>query len=318
MFINPIPYNSYYNYPVFKARQPLNQKVLKSLKGISCVYCGEEMLTYSQVEDYSNKAAKLNGASLYKFLSSIEHHMKDNEKAVLALLKENIKKNHNMNLQDILKKLQPRHLARLEKHQKSVLKQIEKIAKKFPENDKYLILEKVYKGLNEIKKHDDIKHFKLNEYLSDFYLIKENLSDKENFKKIEEIIHSMPNAHTSIDAFIVKYSRKTSKEIVERLLKPSQSSLEHLKPRSCGGSNEMYNIVLACGKDNSSRGSKLLDTMPGLKINIHNYFRSLRAAMAKKVSESDYIKVEQQIRNNQKTINSLISNPIKFDNSIPG
>ena len=129
-------------------------------------------------------------------------------------------------------------------------------------------------------------------------------------------LYIMPN--TSINAFIVKFSRKSSKEIATRLLSPSQSTIEHLLPHSLGGTRVISNVVLACGDDNSRRGNKPLDTMPQLRTNIHHYFRTLRHAMAKRVPIQDCLKVEEYILNIQKTINSMIDAPIRFDNSTDG
>ena len=290
--------------------------VFKTLKDVECVYCGETMLTYNQVDDYSTKASKLTGRKLSKYLSSLEPYMKNKEKAVLLLIKEGIKKYPRLPLQGVLQQMFPHHLRKLEKQQKIILKQIAKESRKFSENDKNLTLLQVYKGLVAINRHDNVKHFKLNEYLNDFYKVKEFYENEDNFKKIENVIHSMPTTHTNIDAFIVKYSRKTSKEIVERLLKPSQLTIEHLHPKSLGGTNIMSNIVLACGDDNSKRSSNPLETMPQLRTNIHNYFRTLRASMGKKYSAQDCLKVEEYIRSIQETVNSMLTEKIRFNNSI--
>ncbi len=317
MYLNPIKSNSY-NYQVcaFKAKEPVRISVLKNLKDVSCVYCGEKMLTFDQIDEFSSKAAKLSGKKLYKYLSSLEHYMKDNEKAVLLIIKEGIKKHPDCQIQGVLQYIFPRHLEKLENKQKTILKSIAKEAKNFPEADKNLTLMQVYKGLFEIKRRDEKRHFKLKAYINDFYKIKDLYTEPKNFEKISEIIGTMPTTYNNLDAFIVKYSRKSSKEIVERLLKTNQSTIEHLLPRSLGGTNDISNLVLACGKDNSRRGNKPLDTMPTLRKNLQRYFITLRAAMGKKVSVQDCVGVEKYIRNIQKTVNSLLSEPIRFDNSI--
>ena len=85
----------------------------------------------------------------------------------------------------------------------------------------------------------------------------------------------MPNTHTNVDAFVIKYSRKSSKEIMTRLLEPRQATIEHLKPVSHGGGNEMSNIVLACKDCNSKRSNKPLRTMIGLQRNLPKFLISL-------------------------------------------
>lgn len=316
MYISSISYNyNKYSDVSFKAKPPVRIGTLKALRGVTCIYCGEKMLTYNQVKDYAIKASKYNGKKLYEALASFERFLKPNEKAVLKIIKEEIKKNPKSNIQNILQNLFPRHVGKLEKKQKDILNQIAKISKSFPEDDRNLTMMQVYKGLYHIKNHVNGKHFKLNVYLSDFYKNKSLYKNEANFDKIDKIIRSMPNSHTNIDAFIVKYSRKPPREIIERLLRPSQLTIEHLKPRSLGGTNDMFNIVLACGNDNSKRSSKPLDAMPQLRKNVNSYFMTLRFALGKKLPIQDCLKVEEYINSIKKTINSMLSQPIKFDTS---
>ena len=318
MNISPISY-SYNNYcyvaTPFRAKYPINMRTFRDLKNVTCSHCGGKMLTYNQVEDYAKKGEKLTGKNLYKYLSALEPKMKKNEKAVLRVIKQGIKKYPKLNLQGVLQKLFPVHLEKLEKQQTEVLMQIANEAMNFSEMDKNLTLMKVYKGLFEVKKREIGRHFKLNEYLSDFYKIKADFSDMKNFEKIDTIVHSMPNTHNNIDAFIVKFSRKSSKEIIERLLSPSQSTEDHLLPKSLGGSNDMSNKVLACGDCNSKRGNKPLETIPNFRVNLTKYFRTLRLAISNKIPLQDCVKVEQHIIDVQNTVNSLLNEPIKFNNS---
>ena len=267
---------------------------------------------------YSNKAAKLKGIKLANFLISLQPEMKPNEKKAACIIKEELKKHPKEDLKGILTILFPRHVDRLEKQQEKVLLELQKIAVDFPEHDRLVTMSQIQKGLDGIKKNSSGEHFKRNKYISEFFLLNDSYEDFGNYMKIIEAIKSMPNTHTSIDAFIVKYSRKSSKDIMTRLLSPSQVTLEHLNPRSKGGTNILSNLVLACGKDNSTRRSSDLNTMPSLSINLPNYFHSLRKALAKKLPKQEFPKVEEYISGVKETITGLLKNGLKISDPSKG
>ena len=213
-----------------------------------------------------------------------------------------------MDLKAVLGILFPRHIEKLEKQQEKVLLELQKIAVDFPEHDRLVTKAQIEKGLEGIKKSDE-KHFRRNKYISEFFMLSDKYEDFGNYIKIIEAIKAMPNSHTSTDAFIVKYSRKSSKDIATRLLSPSQVTIEHLKPRSYGGTNILSNIVLACGCCNSSRRSNPLETMPNLSVNLPNYFRTLRKALADRLPKQEFARVEDYVCGVKETINNLLKLP---------
>ena len=283
---------------------------IKNLEDVCCVYCGQKMLSNSQVEKYSERASHLKGTKLAKFLTVLQPSMKINEKLVVNIIKEELKKNPNLDLKGVLERLFPKHIARLEKEQEKVLLALQKIASGFSGNDKLLALEQIQKGLDGIKKRDIDEHFKRNKYIDEFYSFNDKFENFGNYLKIMNAIKSMPNTYTSIDALIVKYSRKSSKEIMRRLLSPNQSSIEHLHPRSKGGTNILTNLVLACRKDNSARRSEPLETMPDLSANLPLYFESLKKSLAKKFPQIDFEKVKDYEEGVKSTIKELLKNDL--------
>lgn len=302
----------------FTGHNQLTMKVLRNLKGVTCVYCGHEMLTSAQIDECARKAARLKGVPLAKYLISLQPDMKPYEKKAACLIKEELKKHPQENLQGILKLLFPKHVDKLEKQQEKVLLELQKIAVDFPEHDRAVTAEQIKKGLEGIKKRTQGEHFKRNRYINEFFGLRDKYEDFGNYMKIIEAIKSMPNTHTSIDAFIVKYSRKSPKEIMTRLLSPSQVTVEHLNPRSKGGTNILSNLVLACGRDNSTRRSNDLNTMPNLSINLPNYFRTLRKALSEKLPWQEFSKVEEYIKGVKETITGLLKNGLKISDPSKG
>ena len=285
----------------------LTINALRDLKRVTCLYCGQKMLTNEQIEEYAAKASKLKGNQLSLFLDKLRPDMKPNEQAVVDIIKPELKKNPKADIKDALMALFPHYLKNLEQKQKSVLKHLSKVADGFCEHDRDLTKQLIKKGYEKIKLCSTDKHFKNNKYLSGFYVLKDQYQDKSNLTKIAKAIKSLPTTYTSLDAFVVKYSRKTSKETAERLLMPSVITVEHLNPRSMGGKNVLKNVAAACGRCNSTRRSQPMSIMyDGLKENFPTHVRTLTKELSKKLPKFEFSKVGTYIKNIRKTINSLL------------
>ena len=315
MKINPISYYNYTNYqsPVAFKRNEFSLNSIRNLENVSCIYCGQVMLTAQQIQEFVAKASKLRGLELAKLLVEYQPKMKRNERKIACMMKEELKKHPDADLKGILNIMYPRHLHLLENQQEKVLLELEKIAVDFPRHDKELTMNYIRHGLKKIKNKKADEHFKRNKYISMFFMLKDYYEDFGNYIKIINAIKAMPNTHSSIDAFIVKYSRKTSEEIATRLLLPNQSTWEHLLPQSQGGTNDIGNIVLSCGQDNSTRRSESLNTMRDcLSMNMSKHLQSLRKAASLRFSEKECIKVEDYISKFKNTINSLLIDDIRI------
>ena len=315
---NYINYRKLSRYIFFSGSNRLTKSGFKKLKNVYCAYCGHRMLTTSEINAISQRAITLKGVDLAKFLIKLQPDLKPNEKKVACIMKEELKKNSKTDLKGILQSLFPRYVERLEKQQEKVLIELQKIAVDFPVHDKKITMEQIQKGFVAIRKSSSDEHFKRNQYINDFFLLDKSYEDFGNYMKIIEAIKLMPDTYSSVDAFVVKYSRKTSKDIMQRLLSPSRVTIEHVLPRSNGGTNAMSNIILACGMDNSSRRSNPLETIPGLSRNLPIYFMTLRKALAKKLPFQDLNKVELYISGIKETINSLLKNGLRINDNSKG
>lgn len=69
---------------------------------------------------------------------------------------------------------------------------------------------------------------------------------------------SLPTSSRSADALILKFRDSDPDIIGDRLFNPAMVSIEHLKPKSEGGTNSIANCALAKKQINSYRQSKPL------------------------------------------------------------
>lgn len=75
------------------------------------------------------------------------------------------------------------------------------------------------------------------------------------YYKMVNIANKLPNSTSNNNSFVVKHRYSDSDTIGYKLLEPSIATLEHVKPKSQGGADKIWNWVLACKADNNERGS---------------------------------------------------------------
>ena len=74
-------------------------------------------------------------------------------------------------------------------------------------------------------------------------------------KKLFDLANQLPTSETNVYAFITKHDQSSSEKIAYDLFTPSEVTLEHMKPRSAGGENLIYNFAVACKRCNNKRQS---------------------------------------------------------------
>ena len=84
----------------------------------------------------------------------------------------------------------------------------------------------------------------------------------------------MPTSESSKNAFVVKYSKRSQKEITRRLFIASTATIEHIVPAFLGGANTMGNFLLT-----SASGNRYRENMPLVEYikrhpNIPNFCQS--------------------------------------------
>lgn len=97
--------------------------------------------------------------------------------------------------------------------------------------------------------------FRRKSFIYDLAKIIENLPDKDLKEKLICIAQKLPTSRQSLSAYILKCSTDTNDKIGYRLVWSSMATIEHIKPRSTGGSDELANLGIASAIENSDRKS---------------------------------------------------------------
>lgn len=242
-----------------------------------CPCCGRSMVTPNHFRAKLTEEA-LTGSSenAVKVLSGFEKNMYEIEKLCFKKIKELSLIEPDKTLQELLIKMRAPSRKQLNANQYSTLNKIDILGEGLPDESKtkltqltnearYLISADIYtrpfKRKAFIKKIEDIK----NE-------IPENNIGQELYKEAINLDNSDNNMH----AFIVKYSRRGSKEIGQRLVSKSVATAEHIIPQAKGGRNLLENYISECAGCNNTRGETnlnewIVNSHPEMTTNIQKH-----------------------------------------------
>lgn len=180
------------------------------------------------------------------------------EKRVFKELSTLSKKYPDLNYNEILNlpNVYEKYLSNLQKKQNDILKQIEYIANGLDTQNRKLIKSLVKKAKVIFTEEIPEIHHKRGRVISEFNDTLQNMRDVPVIRKILNLIESLPDSKTDVDAFMIKGSQKNSNLIAEILLNRQRNTFEHVKPHHREGDNgesNIYNYIGLCGKCNSER-----------------------------------------------------------------
>ena len=134
-----------------------------------------------------------------------------------------------------------------------VIKRVQKIGERLDRKDIVRLCKTSQKMINE---QPVIITFSNKEFMEE--LIKKQLAHIAKtplYYKMVNIANKLPNSTSNNNSFVVKHRYSDSDTIGYKLLESAITTVEHVKARSEGGTDDLTNIVLACKADNNERGS---------------------------------------------------------------
>lgn len=225
--------------------------------GIHCPYCGKVMITTVESKIFGSLAAFAKGEELQKLLLSIGEGQKyTQEKRFARYFAAESKKYPEQTLQEILKTLTPKANEHLSKVQYEIFKKAVtgKAFKKLSYKNQKIVSENIQKALNIISVNiTEGESFSRKKLIGSFIKLrddKSNIAEVGHFKEIINILTELPTSGNNKHSFIVKYQRRSSKTIAERLLRPYVASADHLETAEAGGTWKATNLLATHGMCN--------------------------------------------------------------------
>lgn len=138
-------------------------------------------------------------------------------------------------------------------HQKKVLNYLNLLYLRSDLKDNEPMKNLMESSLDKVNEKRVVVPFSRKSFIYDLANIVNKISDKELKDKILAIAQTLPTSRESVPAYIIKFASEPSEKIGYRLLCPNFASVEHIKPRSCGGPDSMENFGGATSRENTER-----------------------------------------------------------------
>lgn len=281
--------------------QSFGTNFLTKIDGVICPCCGIKMTTVERFDQYL-KEKFLSGSSkdAVATLTRFEPNMHTTEARCFTILKKLSRQFPEKTLQELVIREVPKHLYHLQLRQLRVLDQIDIHLKELPEEIRAGIAKVSTEARSTINNEttDNLASnntpFKRKVIIN---LIERFKDANPGIKKLQEIYRTslrLPNSSNDVDSFFVKYSRRSSSEIGQRLVSKSKSTIEHIHPHSKDGKSEEKNYLAECAGCNNSRGSILLNDWivmnPQMLKNLRLYMRQIVSLIqeGKIIQHDDY------------------------------
>lgn len=132
-----------------------------------------------------------------------------------------------------------------------------------------------------------------NKYLiTSFIKYAEEHGIKIDEESVRAYFGRLPNSKKDVEAFVVKYMRRSPREAAYRLIKNSEPTIEHIVPFSKSGDNSMGNLLVMCSDCNTARGDMsykdYIEQHPEMRENILKYFDDIKKVLKRTRKTSEY------------------------------
>jgi len=262
----------------FTARiRPEKFKLFEYHDLISCPCCGETMNNFNpkRAAWLAKQISKKKGEELSKALLQNLNEFQPSKRGFAKIVAKEAKENPELEFSEILNKISPDYVERLRMKQVSVvIDMTNMMIRRYP-NKEAGIEKWRYKQIRQIINSENEGDFR-NKILIDLLLQfnRENGIDLAR-EELEPYFSRLPNSKKDVDAFVVKYKRRSSEEGVYRLIKNTKPTIEHILPYSTSKDNSFSNLLLMCTDCNNARGTipyrNFLNEHPEMIQNVEKY-----------------------------------------------
>ncbi|MBQ7644029.1 MAG: hypothetical protein IJS84_03285 [Spirochaetales bacterium] len=256
--------------PKFSKMDTGKGNALKRLKNITCPYTGIRMISGSEMgvieerlKGCRNAKEKIYLFSRYaKNMQPVEHHVFDR---ITFFLDSNPEKG----LMDFFSSNYSDHLAKLKLEELKVIDSVDTRSTLLSTQTQMDLRRETTNCRNQILGGSNGVFFKRKSFLTSLEgITARNPYEKRVLSDIMNLALFLPTSGSSENAFMIKYSRRDEDEILRRLIMGSVATIEHVKPHSLGGENEISNFLLVSNNGNRYREnvplSVYIDRHPGI------------------------------------------------------
>ncbi len=264
---------------------------LKDIPNLPCAYCGEPMLSIPNRKRISRELATYKGEELIDTINKNKKFFRGHKANVVDRVVKLAKANPEDDIQQLFQKLEPLYRAQLETDQMEVIRRIDALYGNSFDSDeaKKIFQNMLYETSQWINSKDDTEPFKRKAFLSELKrILRLPLFQKNNqvARRIYTEAEKLPQSIESESAFVVKYHRRSAREISELLIYEPMSTIEHIKTQESGGLTSPENLSIVCARcnnyvRNNKPMDKFVDEHPEIAKNIKRNFDAILTYSAK-------------------------------------
>ncbi len=244
--------------------------VLKRLKNITCPYTGIRMISGAEMnriearlKECSNIREKLYLLSRYsKNMQPVERHVYDHVTYFLDSYPEK-------SMKDFFLSSYSHHLTKLKLEEFKVIDSVDTRSALLSAQTQLELRMETTSCRDRILNSSRDVFFKRKNFLMSLKSIRaRNPYEERVLSEIMDLALFLPTSGSSESAFIIKYSERDEDEVLRRLMIGSVATIEHVRPHSLGGVNQISNFLLVSNNGNKYREniplSVYIDRNPGI------------------------------------------------------
>lgn len=275
--------------PAFGFSCDTSDFALKQYPEIACASCGKQMITNDDIDEIGFDIQGAKGKEIAEILDKYKGLYHPLEAEIVKDIKYIASRNENLKIDEIVQCMNKVYINELREEQQKVLEDLKEIASKTNARDRKIIENFTKTSKSLIYLESEEKFFKRKTFIRKLQEIADGMKDQKVAEELMALAKTLPASSDSRGAFFAKYSRRSEREIAQRLITPSLVTVEHIKPQSLGGADDTDNYMLECQSCNSRRGnmpySEWFKQMPDMPKNLQKYIKTIH-----KIIEKDKLK----------------------------
>lgn len=275
--------------PAFGASCDTSDFALKQYPEIPCASCGNHMISNDDIDEIGFDIQGTRGKEMIAVLDRYKGLYRPLEASIVKDIKNIASKNKELKIDEIVQCMNKVYINELREEQQNILEELKAIASKTNARDRKIIENFTTTSKSLIYLESEEKFFKRKTFIRKLKEIASGMKDQKVAEELIALAETLPASSDSVGAFFAKYSRRSEREIAQRLITPSLVTVEHIKPQSLGGADNTDNYMLECQSCNSRRGnmpySDWFKQMPDMPKNLQKYIKTIH-----KIIERDKLK----------------------------
>lgn len=230
------------------------------MTNIPCPCCGKIMVPIAIFsEKLTEKALSGSSKKAISVLSQFENNMPTTEKLCFRKIKDYSERSPHKTLNEIVTTLRIKSKRFLNESQFKTLRQIDNLGQDLSAESMKKLKDFTDRARFIITADQPGYFFKRKTFIKKLAQLIEEMPEKEIGENIYKKSLKLNTSENDVNAFIVKYSQRSSSEIGQRLVSKAISTIEHIKPQAYEGENHFRNYILECAGCNNSRNETPLD-----------------------------------------------------------